>query len=254
MNRVMTLSVLFTLIWGTALGQVSPMVAPDAELMVARIDDSDLRDEETLDQLMQIEYDRDKMSMGAAVGSSFIPGAGWGLMYAKKDVQAIIPFALSAVGYGVGAAYLFGVFDRQKTEICRHKPSSSRVADDECRRGTRPFDANNPDQYDNLDPDPRSADQMTPYFETQGDYEVTFAGEDFDGAGTGLVIMAGTYLLTTALGAVWAGLTVKAHNDQLRKDIESTAQNRVRSAPGIRAQPMVAYTGDRGYLGVRLDF
>ena len=231
------------------------MVAPEAEVMVAMmIDDSDLRDEETLDQLMQLEYDRDKMSMGAAVGSSFIPGAGWGLMYAKKDIQAIVPFALSAVGYGLGAAYLFGAFDRQKTEICRHKPSSSRVADDECKRGERPLNTDNPDKITNQDIDPRSGAEMKQYWETKGDYEVTFAGEDFNGAGTGLVIMAGTYFVTTALGAVWAGLTVKAHNDQLRKDIESTAQNRRRTAPEIRAQPMVAYTGDRGFFGVRLDF
>lgn len=254
MYRLLTLSVLLISVCGTAVAQVSPMVAPEADLMVARIDDSDLRDEETLDQLMQLEYDRDKMSMGAAVGSSFIPGAGWGLMYAKKDVQAIIPFTLSAIGYAMGGLYLLGAFDKEQREICRHKPSSLRVADDECKRGTRAFDANNPDQLDNQDIDPRSGAAMKQYFETQGDYEVTFAGEDFNGAGTGLVIMAGTYLVTTALGAVWAGLTVKAHNDQLRKDIESTAQNRRRPAPAIRAQPLVAYTGDRGFFGVRLDF
>ncbi len=236
------------------VGHTSPLTAPEADILIARIDDSDLRDEETLDQLMKIEYDRDKMSMGAAVGSSFIPGAGWGLMYAKKPVQAVIPFALSAVGYGLGAAYLFGAFDTEKTEICRHKPSSSRVGDDECKRGTRPFDPNLEPRIDNQDPDPRSADRMTPYFNTQGDYEVTFAGEDFDGAETGLVILAGTYVVTTALGAVWGGLTVKAHNDQLRKDIESTAQNRRRDVPAVVAQPLIAYTGDRGYFGLRLDF
>ena len=234
--------------------ELSPLAAPSADILVAMIDDSDLRDEETLDQLMKIEYDRDKMSAGAAIGSSFIPGAGWGLMYAKKPIQAVVPFALSAVGYGLGAAYLFGIFDTEKTEICRHKPSSSRVGDDECRRGTRAFDATNPDLIDNQDPDPRSTDKMTPYFNTQGDYEVTFAGQDFDGVGTGLVILAGTYAVTTALGAVWAGMTVKAHNDQLRKDIEATAQNSRQSKPAIVAQPLVAYTGNRGYLGVRLDF
>ena len=94
---------------------------------------------------------------------------------------------------------------------------------------------------------------MTPYFRTKGDYATVISGKDFDGFNTGLYIMIGTYVVTTALGAMWAGSTVAAHNEQLRKDIESTAGRTPRS-PAIKATPIIGFTGRRGVVGFALEF
>ena len=69
----------------------SPLASPNPEILIAQVDDSDLRDEETLQELMQIEYDKDAWSMGAAVGASLLPGAGWGLCMLTNRFKASCP-------------------------------------------------------------------------------------------------------------------------------------------------------------------
>ncbi len=229
-----------------------PTMAPSPDILVAQIDDSDLRDEESLKQLMKIEYDKDAWSMSVAIGSSFVPGAGWGLMYTKKKLQAAVPFTLSIIGYGVGVAYMLGLMDTEATPIC-NQTRDGRVDGAECGYANIAYNASLPNRIDNQDPDPRSIGGMTPYFRTKGDYATVISGKDFDGFNTGLYIMIGTYVVTTALGAMWAGSTVAAHNEQLRKDIESTAGRTPRS-PAIKATPIIGFTGRRGVVGFALEF
>ena len=225
---------------------------PSVDRLIAQIDDSDLDDEENLKQLMNIEYRKDAMSMSRAVGSSLIPGAGWGLLYTKKKTQAAVPFVLSALGYGLGAAYMLGAFDTSSTTICNHE-RDGRVPNAECGYQNIERDPTAGDRIDNQSQDPRSVDGRTPYFRTAGDYSTSVAGKDFDGFNTGVIIMVSTYVVTTALGAVWAGSTVSNHNTQLRKDIESTAQRKQRR-PEIVAAPVLKMGQRGGLVGLSLSF
>ena len=59
----------------------------------------------------------------------------------------------------------------------------------------------------------------------------------------------GTYIGTSLIGAIWSGLVVADHNEQLRKDIEATVK-----APDPVPVPVIAFDGDRGYLGVQVTF
>jgi hypothetical protein len=212
-------------------------------VLLAQVNDLDLRSEETLEELMQIEYDKDAKSVGAAVALSFIPGAGWGLLYAGKKAQAVVPFALSAIGYGLAGAYLVGAFDTDAASACAH-----------ARDGKVPFAecglADDPVLNKDVDPraDPNDLNVAPPrniYANTASDYGIITTGEDFDGKETGLLILVGTYAITTIVGAAWSAAVVSGHNDRLRKDIESTA--------GM-PRPFVGYTGDQGMVGVTLDF
>ena len=122
----------------------------------------------------------------------------------------------------------------------------------------RIFDATNPMATSNRDIDPLSdpdpaTGRMKQYYQTQNDYERTFIGEDFDGTDSGVWIMVGTYALTTVIGAVWAGMTVSAHNEQLRKDIESTA-GRGSPQPTVQARPILNLGQRTGVVGFALDF
>ncbi|MEE2756594.1 MAG: hypothetical protein VYA30_08025 [Myxococcota bacterium] len=235
-----------------AQGGSAPILAPEPSVLLAQIDDSDLKDEESLKQLMQIEYNKDAMSMGAAVGSSFIPGAGWGLIYAKKDLQASVPFAISIIGYGLGIAYMAGAFNTSSTAICTHE-RDGRVNDAECTYAEIPRDPNAGNRTDKNTPDPRSEDGMQPYFRTAADYSTSVVGKDFNGFDTGIIVLVSTYVLTTALGAVWAGSTVSKHNEQLRKDIESTAQRRTPRS-NVSARPIVQVDHQGGLFGFSLSF
>lgn len=239
---------------------VDPTTAPAPQVLLAQagIDalDSDLRDEESLEFLQGIEYDKDAWSMGSAVGLSLLPGAGWGLMYAEKPAQSTVPILLSAVGYGLGALYMLGIFDESSTEICTHA-RDGRVGYGECGYADVTFDPTNPEQIDNNDIDPRDP-RMRAYFATRSDYAYATRGEDFDGTTTGLIIVGSTYVVTTLIGAIWAGSTVYEHNEQLRKDIESTAGRDAvakKTAPTTTPpRPFVGYDGERGVFGVALDF
>lgn len=253
MRRIVPTAMAIGLIPGALFAQGAPKPianAPAPQALIAQnlgdqVDDSDLAREENLQDLMREEYDDASLSVGAAVTLSLIPGAGYGLAYAGKKAQSLVPFTLSAIGYGVGAAYFFGAFNTSTSTFCRHV-RDGRVQDfDECaiadNKGT------------NTDPgnkaiDPRSPD-MLPYFKTAEDYSVVTSGEDFDGKRTGLLIMGGTYVFTTLVGAIWASSVVSDHNDRLQKDIESTAQNE-----GVQPRPVVAYDGNEGFFGLALDW
>jgi hypothetical protein len=259
MGRFLAVLVLPGLMVSTAAAQTpsDPTVAPAPELLIAQIDDSDLRDEETLTQLMGIEYSKDAWSMGSAVGLSMIPGAGWGLVYTRQKAQAVVPILLSAIGYGLGGLYVAGLFDESSEVQCRHvrvgKVGPMDGGVDRCGYAKIVFDPNEPNRIDNQDIDELDT-QERPFFATAVDYSLVTVGQDFDGTNTGLVILVSTYVATTLLGAIWSGTSVAEHNDRLRKDIESTAQ--APKAPAEERVPRVVagFDGRRGFLGFALDF
>lgn len=213
--------------------------APAPSALLAQLDDPDVKNEETLEQLIDLEVNSKAQSVGAAVALSFIPGAGWGLLYSGRKAQAMVPFALSAIGYGIGFAYMGGVFDTQSSTACFHSPSSQSVPDVECTLGTDPV------RNKEIDPRTMAPEPFNKYLNTVSDYGVVTSGEDYDGAKTGALIIAATYGVTTLLGAAWAGSAVASDNDRLRRDAESTA-----SMP----RPYVGHDGKRGVVGFALDF
>jgi len=254
MKRAVALALLASLPSAAAAQAVPPELAAPPRLLLAQadsesVDDSDLGREESLDELNQIEFDKDAWSMGAAVGLSFLPGAGWGLMYAKKPAAAAVPFTLSITGYVVGALYIAGLFDEKLSTVCLYEDSQE-VSVNACRlvQSSGQFKAD-------LDGDGKAGDwqaEVDPrdpngrkFIDTASKYSSAPKGENFDGKKTGLIVMGATYAATTLLGAAWAGLTVDDHNTELRKNIESTA-----SAP----RPIVGYDGRNGYMGLLLDF
>lgn len=249
MRQIVATALAVCLAPGVLYAQSAPPAPREliAQNLGDQVDDSDLAREENLQDLMKLEFEKEAQSVTAAISLSLIPGGGYGLMYAGKKAQAMVPFLLSAIGYSFGAAYLFGAFDTETNTFCRHV-RDSRVGFDECSIQDQP--GNGGTDLGNKALDPRSTDGKTPYFKTAEDYSVVTTGQNFDGQKTGLMILGGTYLVTSIIGAVWAGSVVADHNEQLRKDIESTAKNE----PGIRARPVVAYTGSRGFFGLALDF
>ena len=190
--------------------------------------DPDLEDDESLDQLMQIEYEKDAWSMTTAIGLSLVPGGGFGLVYARKKPQAVVPFLLSTLGYGLGIAYIAGTFDESQVGICTHV-RDGRVPTEECDYARIPPDPSLPDRIDNSNVDPRGDGRQ--YWQTEADYTASTTGRNYSGRSTGVTILAATYVVTSALGAVWSGMSVRAHNRQLRRDIESTAGVPQRSRP-----------------------
>ena len=222
-------------------------------MQVAQLGDPEFDDEETLDDLMAIEYEKDAWSVGQAVTLSFIPGGGFGLIYAKAQAQSVIPFLLSGVGYTMGAMWLSGVFDEQSTRSCQHVRAGT-VPIAECGFGDIVYDPSDENQtVTNQLADPRSRDGMTPYYQTKADYSIVETGRNYEGAGTGVAVLGATYALTTLLGAVWAALEVKKHNEQLRKDINSTARLRMQQ-PQQRVTPLYVYDGETSMMGVRVHF
>ena len=104
------------------------------------------------------------------------------------------------------------------------------------------------DQTTNQTQDSRDPNR-SPYFQTQGDYSLQDIGKSIDGAKVGSILLIATYVVTTTIGAVWAGNTISEYNKQLRRDIESTAQNR-RST----ISPTAAVSRDGGQVGFILEF
>ena len=115
--RVLPASFVLIVVFTTVcLGQTTPYANDGKDQMIAQNfrafnpdearGDPDLEDDESLEDLMKIEYDKDAWSMGTAIGLSLVPGGGFGLLYARKKPQAVIPFLLSTVGYGLGIAYM----------------------------------------------------------------------------------------------------------------------------------------------------
>lgn len=240
MRRFVSVATTVGLLAGPALAKnpVPTSAAAPPAVLLAQVDDSDLADEETLEELIEDEITAESWSMGKAIGLSLLPGGGFGLIYAEKKAQSVVPFLLSAVGYGVGLAYLLGVFDTDSEQVCVHVRDGE-VPLNECSIGST--------AGDNQANDPRSPDGMTQYFNTKGDYTPGVKGEDFDGKQTGFLILGATYAFTTLLGAIWAGSTVADHNEKVRKAAESTAE-------GPRLRPVMAYDGQNGLFGVGLDF
>lgn len=232
MRRFIAATAAFALLTGPALAQE----APTPRELIAQVDDSDLAEEETLEELIDIEVARDSQSMAAAIGLSLIPGGGFGLMYAGKKAQATVPILLSLAGYGVAGAYLLGAFDESSTTVCEHVRAGI-VDDNLCRIGDTP--------RENQAVDPLSEDGMTQYFATKQDYSTLKRGEDFDGQETGILIAVGTYAVTTLVGAIWAATVVYDHNEQARKDAESTAMG---------PRPLIGFDGNKGFVGIGLDF
>ena len=234
-----SLSLLLLLLSGAAWA-TPPEAAPSPQILLAQLEtDPDVQGEETLKDLWDDEFKKSSQSMGAAIGLSLLPGGGFGLVYAKKKPQAIVPIILSLIGYGVGTAYLLGTFDESSKEVCRRKGDEV-VPNDVCGFAMDPLLNKEKDEY---------ANDGSAYFETASDYEMSVVGEDFDGKMRGLYIIAGTYAATTLLGAIWSASTVAEYNERLRKDIESTTE-----APTPLPRPLIAYDGERGFLGLSLDF
>lgn len=254
------------------------MAAPPRTLLAANnepVDDSDVAaeaEDETLDKLNQIEIDKDAWSTGAAVGLSAIPGGGFGLIYAEKKAASAVPFLLSIAGYTIGALYMAGTFNTKKKTHCYFKadPNSaaigSQVDSYRCTYALYTGQTDDPipgDKDDNPNTAQNTGDRTThsfdwtaedktrigtnkEYYNSAANYGYVDSGENFDGQKTGIMILIGTYAATTLLGAVWSGLTVADHNETLRKNVESTAQN--------SPKPLVGYDGDNGYFGMVMDF
>lgn len=212
------------------------------------VDDSDLKDEETLTELNQIEYEKDSWSAGAAIGLSAIPGGGFGLIYARNKAASVVPFLLSAAGYTLGALYFVGVFNTSKKTVCLYDDvTTSSVNCSYALRGVP--DPIKTDMIDNhsIDPNTKTAENPDgiPYYMSGSHYTETTRGDKFNGKKTGIYILAGTYVATTLLGAVWSGLTVSDHNAEIRKNVESTAM-----AP----TPVMGYDGQTGSVGLSWGF
>jgi hypothetical protein len=214
---------------------------------------------------MNIEYEKDAWSLGTAIGLSLVPGGGFGLIYTRKKPQAVIPLLLSTVGYGLGIAYMAGAFDESQSSICTHV-DDGRVSPVECGYATIPNDPAQPSRIDNANIDPRTcADPANcandpnakPYFQTGGNYTRSTAGRDYSGRTTGLTILAATYVVSSTLGAVWSAMSVRSHNKQLRRDIESTADNTnrsYRSNQTVELVPVLEVNSSRSMFGVKLSF
>ena len=262
-NLTLGLSLLFfssSLAWGqeAPFGDEIPMDEGFDSFSTGQNDtdtDPDLEDDESLEELMQIEYNKDAWSMPTAIGLSLVPGGGFGLIYARQKPQAVVPFLLSTLGYGLGIAYLAGTFDESEVGICTHV-RDGRVPTQECSYGNAEFDPADPDRVSLRTIDPRDPGGR-PYFQTNTDYMPSTSGRNYSGRSAGLTILTATYVITSTLGAVWSGLTVRAHNKQLRRDIESTAQNK-RKPERVHEpdffEPKLELNGSRSTLGFTIRF
>ena len=145
--RVLSISFLAIMLsWTNGFSQPLSQAQSDTDRLLAQnyrsfnpersSEDPDLEDDETLEDLMKIEYDKDAWSTSTAIGLSLVPGGGFGLIYARKKPQAVIPFLLSTVGYGLGIAYMAGAFDESQTSICTHV-RAGRVPAVECSYADR---------------------------------------------------------------------------------------------------------------------
>ncbi|MBM4113980.1 MAG: hypothetical protein FJ253_11535 [Phycisphaerae bacterium] len=247
---------------------VPPEMAPSPQVLLAvndePVDDSDLATEESLTDLEGEEFQKRAWSMSAAVGLSFIPGGGFGLVYAEKKAASAVPFLLSVAGYAVGTLYLLGSFDTSKSSACYFfaDPSAggsgAKVKNFRCTYAKWtsstnddpiPGDVDNNPDLSQREPDGRLTTHSIdfegtgkPYNKSASNYDVRTTGEDFDGQKTGVIILAATYAATSILGAVWSGLTIADYNEEIRKEIESTAMN--------RPKPIVGYDGENGFFGL----
>ncbi len=240
MRRTASSLLAFCLVGGTAFGQTSPLDAPPPRELIAQVDDSDLREEETLEELQQDEYDKSSQSMAAAIGLSLLPGGGWGLVYADKGAQSTVPFLITLAGVGLGIAGYVGAFDEGGTDSSCLHVRDGEVPVSECTL--------HQDKVRNKEVDPRDLSGRQ-YFETVNDYELIAGKEPVDNSAFGTYFLLGGYGLAALVGAVWAAIEVADHNERLRKDIESTVEG-----PSWRPTPVVVFDGDNGMFGFSLAF
>lgn len=226
----------------------SPELAPSPRVIFSQMDDPELvrelNDEETLSELQDMEYQKEAFSATKGIFLSLIPGGGWGLFYANKKAQGLVPLLISLVGYGVGITYLSGTFNSTTRNVCIHTPSKQEVTLDTCSRG-EPTEKN-PRQH--LAKDELSGELDLRYFETKGNYSFETRGTKYDGTGVGINWLLATYITTTLLGAIWSAVEIASHNDEIRKRVESTAQ-----AP-IKFLPTIQYDGQRALMGIGVQF
>lgn len=237
-----------SLIVGPALARpLAPLEAPGPRALFTQMDDPDLvkelAGEETLQDLQDMEYDRESLSVGKGVTLSLIPGGGFGLLYAGKSAQGFLMIALSAAGYVYGIAHASGSLDNKQTNACVYMIGTAQeelVRTEVCDWGNGKL---HPDRYNTIDP--RDPTMSKKYFETQTNYRLQKRGGDpYDGRNYGLLVIGTTYLLTTLAGAIWSGMVISEHNDEIRKRVESTA--------GL--YPVLDMNGDRTTVGLGLRF
>jgi hypothetical protein len=234
MRRTATALALLTASATAAQAAPPREAAPPVQALQGAVDDSDLNEEPTLGDLIKEDTDKDSWSMGTAIGLSFIPGGGLGLFYAEKPAAGWVTISLAAVGYGLGAAYMLGAFDKSTKTVCRYQDAVAKPEECDYAQGGL---------LDNQHPkDPRTGKY---YFEESNDFSTVTTGNKFDGKQTGLIIMAATYGATTLLGAIWSGSAVYKHNDDARKKAESTA-----SLP----HPILGVAPGGGFFGLGMDF
>jgi hypothetical protein len=222
----------------------------------------ELKGEETLQELQEIEFQRESLNLSRGVGLSFIPGGGWGLFYAQKRAQGLIPLVASLIGYGVGLALLSGSLDTDESRVCVYSLEDSTrnyagtiVNSRVCEGKTNP----NIQVQLNLENDPLSwvdtngnqladSNEQKKYLETLSYYSFDTRGSKYDGFQDGLLILGITYLTTTAIGAIWSAVEISQFNDELRKKVESTAD----LSP--KFQPYFHRDGQKTMVGVGVLF
>ena len=246
-TRLLSTYLVASLIIGPALARpMPPLEAPSPLTMFTQMEDpelvKELADEETLEELQDMEYDREALSFGKGITLSLIPGGGFGMLYADKKAQGFLLIGLSAIGYVVGLAYASGSLDNTQTDACVYMagtPQEDLVQTQVCSWWDG---AQHPNRYNTVDP--RDPD-MKKYFETKTNYTLEKrGGEPYDGFKDGVMILAGTYAVTTLIGVIWSGMTISEHNDEIRKRVESTA--------GL--YPVFDYNADRSTVGFGLRF
>ncbi len=253
----------------------------------AQMDDPDLvrelAEEETLVDLQNIEYSNDALSSGRGVLLSLVPGAGWSLIYANRRAQGVLIILGATVGYGMGVAYLAGVFDENAERRCVLTDSSRNSIfvglkycspdspiDPMNANATRPSydpylyknDATNDPELRVIlkgdQPQPPTSYRIPLYSEVSELYKEQKRGSDYNGAKTGQIILASTYAVTTLISAIWTSLEIKDQNKELRKQIESTAQGPRpvdRSSTTVSAiRPSFQYNGQQTMMGLGAQF
>jgi hypothetical protein len=156
-----------------------PELAPPPQVLLAQAEEADPDDpnEESLTVMDGGIIDERSWSMTAAIGLSLVPGGGFGLFYVEKPGAGWATIALSAIGYGVGAAYMLGVFDEQPETRCRFKDEVAEP--EECESA---LDRTGPLRDEK---NPRTGNFYS--FEVE-DFSRVTTGEDYDGTTTGLAI------------------------------------------------------------------
>ena len=243
----------------------------------------ELSNEETLQDLQDIEYEREALSKSRALLLSLIPGGGWSLTYANRKAQGILMILGAAVGYGMGTAYILGVFDEEAERLCLLTDSSKNsmyVGLEYCNPKSiiHPTDrnANNPayDPYlykDDTASDPTlrvilkgdqppTGNYRVPLFsEVRELYQEQRRGNDYDGTKTGQLIIASTYAVTTVLSAIWSTMEINEQNKELRKRIEATSAQAPRPynpnpTHVSKIHPTFQYDGQETLMGISGHF